>query len=38
VGNGKSRCAQLIGYRNGKRTYEKVLGHINGILTWVDPW
>ncbi len=38
VGRREYRCAQLIGYRKGERTYEKVLGHIDGKLTWVDPW
>jgi hypothetical protein len=38
IGSRKFRCAQMIGYKNDKKVYEKVLGHINGKLTWIDPW
>ncbi len=38
VGSKLFRCGQLLGYKDGKRVYEKECGHIDGKLTWVDPW
>jgi hypothetical protein len=38
VGAGTFRMGQVIGYRNGEEVYEKIVGHIDGKLTWVDPW